>query len=248
MTQEPAENVNPIHLVIDESAKDPSSKLWYALPAGFFGIPIDALAPEPGSERETHLEQALALVLGLAPEEQRDRYTGALRDVRFMAAQMRSEGVIACSLGMHYADDGSSASSVFTVALRDIDWAPAKITAVRAATVRESAENVELLTLPGGRPASINDTVITMPALEGVPSHDVYQCNLYVPAPSGMQLGVLTLSTTAVGSREHYRELLAGIAYTVSFHDPLPEIERAARGDSADGAGGGADDIASDFG
>lgn len=57
-----------------------------------------------------------------------------------------------------------------------------------------------------------------------------------------------TLSTAAVDSRKHNRELPAGIAYTVSFHDPLPEIERAARGDSADGAGGGADGIASDFG
>lgn len=246
MTQEAAEN--PISLVIDDTAKDPSSKIWYALPAGFFATPIDALDPEPGSERESQLEQALALVLDLAPEDQRDRYAGALRDVRFMAAQMRSEGVIACSLGMHYADDGSSASSVFTVALRDIEWAPAKITAVRAVSLRECAENVGLLTLPGGRPASISDTLITMPALEGVPSQDLYQCNLYIPAPSGTQLGVLTLSSTAVGSRKHYRDMMEGIAHTVSFHDPLPEIERAARGDTADGTGGIGNDIASDFG
>ncbi|MEW2402685.1 hypothetical protein [Streptomyces sp. NPDC046862] len=234
--------------MIDDTARDPSSKIWYALPAGFFGIPIDALDPEPGTEQETRLEQALALVLDLAPEDQRDRYTGALRDVRFMAAQMRSEGVIACSLGMHYADDGSSASSVFTVALRDIDWAPAKITAVRAASLRESGENVGLLTLPGGRPASICDTMITMPALAGIPSQDLYQCNLYVPAPSGTQLGVLTLSSTAVGSRKHYRDMMEGIAHTVSFYDPMPEIERAVRGDTADGTSSIADDIASDFG
>ncbi|MGW0560944.1 hypothetical protein ACWDZ4_09970 [Streptomyces sp. NPDC003016] len=246
MTQEAPEN--PIRLVIDDTARDPSSKIWYALPGGYFNVPIDALDPEPGSEQETHLEQALASILELAPEDQRDRYTGALRDVRFMAGQMRSEGVIACSLGMHYADDGSSASSVFTVALRDIDWAPARITAVRAVSLRESAENVGLLTLPGGRPAAVSDTMITMPALEEVPSQDVYQCNLYIPAPSGTQLGVLTLSTTAVGSRKHYRDMMQGIAHTVSFHDPMPEIERAARGDKADGAGSIADDIASDFG
>lgn len=246
MTQEAAEN--PIRLLIDDSARDPSSKIWYALPGGYFDVPIDALDPEPGSEQETHLEQALALILDLAPGDQRDRYTGVLRDVRFMAAQMRSEGVIGCSLGMHYADDGSSASSVFTVALRDIEWAPAKITAVRAVSLRESAENVKLLTLPGGRPASISDTMITMPALGGIPSRELYQCNLYIPAPSGAQLGVLTLSSTAVDSRKHYRDLMEGIAHTVSFHDPLPEIERAARGDKVDGAGSAADDIASDFG
>ncbi|MFG2739003.1 hypothetical protein ACGFY0_02875 [Streptomyces chartreusis] len=246
MTHEAAEL--PMGLVIDDTARDPSSKIWYALPDSFVDVPIEALDPEPGSEQETYLVQALALVLGVAPEDQRDRYTGALRDVRFMARQMRSEGVIACSLGMHYADDGSSASSVFTVALTDIEWAPAKVTAVRAVSLRESAENVALLTLPGSRPAAISDTVITMPALEGVPSHEVYQCNLYIPAPSGTQLGVLTLSTTAVGSQKHYRELMEGIAHTVSFHDPLPEIKRIARGDATDGPGGIANDIASDFG
>ncbi len=243
MTQEAAEV--PMRLVIDDTARDPSSKIWYALPDSFIDVPVDALDPQPGSEQETYLEQALALILEVAPEDQRDRYTGALRDVRFMAKQMRSEGVIACSLGMHYADDGSSASSVFTVALTDIEWAPAKVTAVRAVSLRGSAENVGLLTLPGGRPATISDTLITMTVPEGVPSQEVYQCNLYIPAPAGTQLGVLTLSTTAVGSRKHYRDLMEGIAYTVSFHDPLPEIERAARGDEADGI---ANDIASDFG
>lgn len=246
MTEEATEN--PIRLVIDDTARDPSAKIWYALPAGYLDIPINALDPEPGSEQETSLEQALTLILDLVPDDQRDGYTGALRDVRFMAAQMRSEGVIACSLGMHHADDGSSASSVFTVALRDIEWAPAKITAVRAVSLRECSENVGLLTLPGGRPASISDTVITMPALEGVPSRDLYQCNLYIPAPSGTQLGVLTLSSTALESRGHYRDLMEGIAHTVSFHDPLPEIERAARGDTTEGAHGIADDIAADFG
>ncbi|MGR6973076.1 hypothetical protein ACU639_26380 [Streptomyces cynarae] len=87
-----------------------------------------------------------------------------------------------------------------------------------------------------------------MPALEGLPSQDLYQCNLYIPAPSGTQLGVFTLSGTAVGSRKHYRDMMEGFAATVSFQDPLPEIERAARGDTADGAGSAADDIVADFG
>lgn len=244
MTEKSAEV--PKRLFIDDSARDPSSKIWYALPGGFFDVPVDALDPEPGSEQEAHLDQALALVLDLAPGDRRDRYAGALRDVRFMAGQLRSEGIIGCSLGMHHADDGSSASSVLTVALRDIGWAPAKVTAVRAVSLRESAENVALLTLPGSRPAAISDTLITMPDLDGAPGREVYQCTLHIPAPSGTRLGVLTLSTTAVASRSHYRTLMEDIAHTVSFHDPLPEIERTTRGDTADGPG--ADDIASDFG
>ncbi|GGX49164.1 hypothetical protein [Streptomyces chartreusis] len=244
MTEKSAEV--PKRLFIDDSARDPSSKIWYALPGGFFDVPVDALDPEPGSEQEAHLDQALALVLDLAPGDRRDRYAGALRDVRFMAGQMRSEGIIACSLGMHYADDGSSAPSVLTVALRDIEWAPAKVTAVRAVSLRESAENVALLTLPGSRPAAISDTLITMPDLDGAPGQEVYQCTLHIPAPSNTRLGVLTLSTTAVPSRAHYRALMEVIAHTVSFHDPLPEIERTTRDENATGLDGGA--IASDFG
>ncbi|MFE6175329.1 hypothetical protein [Streptomyces sp. NPDC056464] len=41
---------------------------------------------------------------------------------------------------------------------------------------------------------------------------------------------------------------MEGIAHTVSFHDPLPEIERAARGDGTDGGRTVKDDIAGDFG
>ncbi|NBE54914.1 hypothetical protein [Streptomyces boluensis] len=239
-----------MRLLIGDSARDTSSKIWYALPAGFLDVPLDALDPEPGTAQEEDLERALDLILDAAPEAERDRYAGALRDVRYMTAQMRNEGVIGCSLGMHYADDGSSAMSVVTVALRDIDWAPARITAVRAASLRETPENVELLTLPGGRPASISDTLVTMPDLaDGLPSQELYQCNVYIPAPSGAQLGVVTLSSTAVGSRKHYRDMMVGIAHTVSFQDPLPEIERAVQADRTDApAQGIKDGIIADFG
>ncbi|MFF4212692.1 hypothetical protein ACFYZE_25695 [Streptomyces sp. NPDC001796] len=236
----------PLRLLIDESARDPSAKIWYALPRGYVDVPLDALDAEPGSEYEAQLDNVMALIADCAPESERARYVGALRDVRYMVRQMQSEGVIGCSLGMHHADNGSSAVSVVTVALRDIEWAPPKLTVVRAVSLRECSENVALLALPGGRPGTVSDTLVTMPAIAGNPAQELYQCNLYIAAPSGVQLAVLTLSTTAVGSRKHYRELMEGIAYTVSFSNPMPEIERAARDD---GAGGDIRDcITADFG
>ncbi|WP_030952204.1 hypothetical protein [Streptomyces sp. NRRL S-481] len=238
-----------LRLVIDDSARDTSAKLWYALPDGYLDVPLEALDPAPGTEHETLFMNVMALVLGSAPEDQRDRYVGALRDMRFMVAQMRSEGVIGCSLGMHFAEDGTSASSVVTVALRDIEWAPPKLTAVRAASLRESPTNVKLLTLPGGRPGSISDTLVTAPAVAGMPAQDLYQCDVYIPAPSGAQLAVLALSTTAVSTRAHYRDWMEAIAHTVTFHDPLPEIERTVRGDQPDaGSGNIRDGITADFG
>ncbi|MER6016023.1 hypothetical protein [Streptomyces bluensis] len=238
----------PLRLVIDDTARDPSAKIWYALPGGYVDVPLDALDADPGSEQEADLDHLTALIVDCAPESEHDRYAGALRDVRYMVRQMQREGIVGCSLGMHYADDGSSAVSVFTVALRDIEWAPPKLTAVRAVSLRECPENVALLTLPGGRPGAVSDTLVTMPALVGMPAQELYQCNLYVPAPSGVQLAVLTLSTTAVGSRKHYRELMEGMAYTVSFNDPMPEIERAARGDDDGGGDRIRDSITADFG
>lgn len=246
MTQETTDT--PLRLVIDDSARDPSAKIWYALPGGYVDVPLGALDAEPGSEHEAELDHVMALIADSAPESEHDRYTGALRDVRYMVRQMQREGIVGCSLGMHFADDGSSAVSVFTVALRDIEWAPPKLTAVRAVSLRECPVNVALLTLPGGGPGAVSDTLVTMPALGGLPAQELYQCNLYIPAPSGVQLAVLTLSTTAVSSRKHYRELTEGIAHTVSFSDPMPEIERAARGNDDGGGDSVRDRIADDFG
>ncbi|MEV6997537.1 hypothetical protein AB0N62_07520 [Streptomyces sp. NPDC093982] len=239
----------PLRLVIDDSARDSSAKLWYALPDGYLDVPLEALDPAPGTEYEEQFANVMALILASAPEDQRDRYVGALRDMRFMVGQMRSEGVIGCSLGMHFAGDGSSAMSTVTVALRDVEWAPPKLTAVRAVSLRESAVNVKLLTLPGGRPGSVSDTLVTTPAMAGMPAQDLYQCDVYIPAPSGTQLAVLTLSTTSVSARAHYREWMEAIAHTVAFHDPLPDIERTVQGDGPDADRDGIDTtITADFG
>jgi hypothetical protein len=239
----------PLRLVIDDSARDTTAKLWYALPDGYLDVPLEALDPAPGTEYEEQFTNVMALILSCVPEEQRDSYVGALRDMRFMVTQMRREGVIGCSLGMHFAGDGSSAMSTITVALRDIEWAPPKLTVVRAVSLRESTTNVKLLTLPGGRPGSISDTLVTTPAVAGMPAQDLYQCDVYIPAPSGAQLAVLTLSTTAVSALAHYREWMEAIAHTVAFHDPLPDIERTVRGDEPDaGADRIKDDITADFG
>ncbi|WP_189039872.1 hypothetical protein [Streptomyces daqingensis] len=231
-------------LVIDDSARDTTSKIWYALPSGFMAVPLERLSPSTGSEPEQQLEKVETLVLDAAPAEVREHYLGALRDVRAMAEYMQREEIIDCCMGMHLADDGSSAASVFTVTLQQIDWSPPKVTVLRAVASRESAANIGLLTLPGDNPASVADTLVREFSVPGQRPQDLYQCTVYVPDPSGLQLAILTLSTTAVSVRPHYRQMMEGVAYTVSFVDPMPEIERAARG----GFSRVKDDIASDFG
>jgi len=236
-------------LVIDESAKDRSSRIWYALPGSFIEIPLSAMDPGPGSPEEAYLSQAMVAVLDAAPESTREAYAGALRDVRTMSRYMRREGTIACCLGMHADDDGSPSLAVFTVSLNAIEWMPAKITTARAIVDRDNIENPEFLTLPGGHPASVSDTVVSQFSAGGLDPEDIYQCNLYVPDPAGTQLATLTLTSTSIRSRRHYRDLMEGIAHTVAFQDPLPDIERTAR-KIADAQSGQSKqkDIADDFG
>ncbi|MDQ8702017.1 hypothetical protein RCO28_05865 [Streptomyces sp. LHD-70] len=64
---------------------------------------------------------------------------------------------------------------------------------------------MERLRLPGGGRGSFCDTLVTAPAVAGMPAQDLYQCDVYIPAPSGYQPAVLSLSTTAVGSRRGVR-------------------------------------------
>jgi hypothetical protein len=236
-------------LVIDETAKDRSSRIWYALPGSFIEIPISAMDPAPGSPEEAYLSQAMGVVLDAVPEPTHETYVGALNDVRVMSRYMRREGIIACCLGMHAEDDGSPSLAVFTVSLSAIEWTPAKITAARAILDRDNIENMGFLTLPGGHPASVTDTVVSQLSAGGIDPEDVYQCNLYVPDPAGTQLATLTLTSTSVSSRRHYRELMEGIAPTVAFQDPLPDIERTARKIADAKSGQSAQkDIADDFG
>ncbi|MDQ0993959.1 hypothetical protein [Streptomyces sp. V3I7] len=230
-------------LGIADSARDATSKLWFATPRGFMDVPLAALGPDQGTELDANFDGFVGHLLEAVEEEARERCLEAMLAVRFLARMMRNEGMIGCFLGMHFADDGTSAASVLTVALRDIEWAPPKMTATRAVTLRENSTNVGLLTLPGGLPAGVSETLVQVPGEGARPTQELYQCDLYVPSPSGVQLAILNLSTTCTSSRTYYRQLLEAIAPTVSFTDPTPEIDRAVNGPSA-----AQNQITSDFG
>lgn len=236
-------------LVLDESARDRGADVWYALPGSFIDVPLSALHPAPGTDDETQLKQAMGAVLQATPEDFREQYAASLRDVRAMSAYMAREGIVACCLGMHSDDDGSPSLAVFTLALRSIEWAPAKITAARAVTERDGIENVGLLRLPGGHSASVSDTVVSQFSAGGMEPRDFYQCNVYVPDPAGTQVATLTLTTTSVATRRHYRDLMEGVANTVCFEDPVPDIERTVRESAAAQTGNSARNaIVDDFG
>jgi hypothetical protein len=55
------------------------------------------------------------------------------------------------------------------------------------------------------------------------PAASLYEATAYLPFPDGRNLVVLTLTPTAVGARENYRDIHRAMAEMVSFDNPLPE-------------------------
>jgi hypothetical protein len=79
-------------LAVADSAKDPDADLWFAEPAGFTVVPLEALLPPPDSPAVDNPRSALAPILAAAPDDmsrqqfiaqfaQGQQLLGALREV-----------------------------------------------------------------------------------------------------------------------------------------------------------------------
>ncbi|MGP3952770.1 hypothetical protein [Streptomyces sp. 7N604] len=213
---------------IHDSAKDPHASIWFAVPEGFTEMPLDALLAPPGSPAAEELRQALAPVIEAVPDEiTRQQFTARLAAGQQLLLALHEVGTVHCSLGLHRDDVDDTDSgygrpllSLFTLSWRETAWAPRAIAAARAVVTAEGHTHIEYLDLPCG-PASLSEMVRTAPADSGVPQEPLLQIYAHLPHPDGKRLAVLTLSTMAVGRREHYRRMLHQIADMVSFENPL---------------------------
>lgn len=216
--------------VVDDSARDPDATVWFAEPAGFTVLPLHALTAAPGSPGAEQLRTALTPLLDAAPDEvARQRFIAQLAAGQQMMVALAEVGTVHCSIGMHRddtdeaeggAEGGDPLISFFTVSWRDTAWSPRAVTAARAVAAAEGHSDIEYVELACG-PASLGETVRTAASDSGLPQGPLLQVHAYAPHPDGRRLAVLTLSTTAVGRREHYRRILRQIAETVSFDNPL---------------------------
>jgi hypothetical protein len=192
---------------IDDSARSKGADVWFALPRGFVPLPLHELAAA------RHAAQTDGSLVGLGP-------------VLRLAQLLLDAGAVHCCLGLHVDDegDGRPLLSLFTLARRDTGWAPRSVLAGRAAVGAEGAEHIEMLDLPCG-PASLVQTRLKEPPELGLGAPSgLLQVTAYVPGLDGRRVAILSLATTAVDHAHHYRDLLRGIAVTVSFEDPLPEV------------------------
>lgn len=211
---------------VEESALRHDCELWFAVPASFVDLPLDALADDPPSPRTEEFTRTVDALLALVPEEGRARFLGELAQARFLPAALRQSGLAHCALGLHEVTDGEVVPAVLTLVWREAPWTPPKLTAARIVVDQPAAQSqgevlsAEYVELPCG-PGAVTETVTEHAGQR------VYQAAGHLPHPDGRRLVIVTLSSTAVEARAHYRELLDGLVHLVSFDNPLPDHLRA---------------------
>ncbi|MET7985363.1 hypothetical protein [Streptomyces sp. NPDC005281] len=219
------------HFTVADSAEDPDADIWFAEPAGFTAVPLDALLPAPDSPAADGLRTAFAPFLQAVPDElTRQRFIAAFAQGQRLLGALREEGTVHCSIGLHRDDvdegavsDGGPLLSFFTVSWRATAVAPRAVTAARAVTGLDGRALVECVELPSG-PVTFSEVVHTPGVVEGLPRMPLVQFRAHLPHPDCKRLAVLTLSTNAVGRREQYRAILRRIAALTTFDDPLRPV------------------------
>lgn len=211
--------------ILSGSATAPDREAWFALPAGFTTLPLDALTAPPGSPDAAKLRDAVDPILASAPDEAlRQQLIGQLAAAQRMILALCEEGVVHCSLGTHRDDDGDGRilTSLFTFRWQEISRAPRHLTAARA--VAAGHERIEVLDLPCG-PAAIGEETKSVAPDLGLPVDRLLQLHAYLPHPDGSRLAVLTLTTPDPYRRAHYRAMLRDVADHVSFDNPLVNVQ-----------------------
>ncbi|MET8899347.1 hypothetical protein [Streptomyces sp. NPDC004538] len=211
-------------VVIHESVKDPYAELWFAEPAGFTALPLDALLPEPGTGAAEGLRAAVAPLLErVGSETARQDFIAQIASGQQLLAALREFGTVHCSVGLHRDDLGGSPRpllSLFSITWRTTATAPRAVTAARAVTACVGHSRIEYVDLPSG-PATLSETTLGPTPGSGLPQLPLLQVHAHLPHPDCKRMAVFTLSTTVPARRGEYRAILRQVVETVRFADPL---------------------------
>ncbi|MFI0967223.1 hypothetical protein ACH4S8_38430 [Streptomyces sp. NPDC021080] len=213
---------------VADSAEDPDAAIWFAEPAGFTAVPLDALLPAPGSPASDGLRAAVEPFLRAAPDEPaRRQFIARFAQGQQLLGALREVGTVHCSIGLHRddAEEGDASGgrpllSFFTVSWRSTAVSPRAVTAARAVSGLDARARVEYAELPCG-PVTFSEALHTPRAVGGLPQVTLVQFRAYLPHPDCKRLAVFTLSTAAAGRSEQYRAILRRIAALTSFDNPL---------------------------
>ncbi|MFI1732713.1 hypothetical protein ACH40E_26595 [Streptomyces acidicola] len=191
---------------------------WYGLPVGYVSLDL-----HPPAER---LMEIVNQLRGL-PEGERDEADRALRLYTGIVSLLNTNRVQQCALGVHPDDSGGFTTSVFTVSTLPTSGNSAKLVvaglAGSAADGRD--DGMRPLELPCGlgflseRRSPAPRSSRRPEASDAAPSH-IWQGTVAVAAPGTPELIVLQMVTPDLDSADAYRDILLGIARTLTFTDP----------------------------
>ncbi|WP_328862334.1 hypothetical protein [Streptomyces sp. NBC_00306] len=202
---------------------------WFRLPPGFIDI-----APEALPALRDQVIEDLAVVCPDPPlRDQRMRESEVLLG---LLSDLQDQGTLHVSFGLHRGDDAEVTTSVLTLSNIPTRAPTATLAAAHCALQlvlkpMGSVVHRELLDLPCGTPAALvscllSNAPVDILTLAGVQTGDaaVFQARLGVARPTGSDVLVIDLTTTALDHAEEYTEILRGIGQTISFTDPTPQL------------------------
>lgn len=199
-----------------QDSRKPS--FWYGLPVGYVSLDL-----HPPAER---LMEIVNQLRGL-PEQERGEADRALRLYAGIVSLLNTNRVQECAIGVHPDDSGGFTTSVFTVSTMLTAGNSAKfVVAGLAGSAAEGwDEGVRPLELPCGV-GFLSEKRSPAPrssrrpeASDAAPSH-IWQGTVAVAALSAPEVIVLQMVTPDLDSADAYRDILLGIARTLTFTDP----------------------------
>ncbi|GAA3074878.1 hypothetical protein [Streptomyces glomeratus] len=231
--------------VFTEAGTQPKPVLWYGLPYGYLQLDLD-----PPVERVVELiKQVLSL-----PDDLRDRAERVVRFYTGVVGLLNAQNVLGCAMGLHPDEGDGFTSSVLTVSTFPVTADNAKLVlASLAGTAADRPdEGMRPLELPCGT-GFLAEKRRRAPA-PGVPPEGsdtplegtVWQGTVAVTGPGTRDIAVVQLVTSAVDLADSYRDVLLGVAHTLSFTDPA--LMNSADSGSVIPGSGPADAIWNDFG
>lgn len=192
---------------------------WYGIPHGYAKLDLD-----PPRER---IEQ-LVRDLNTLPDEQRTQASHVLQFYAGFVTTLKAQNVHMCAVGYHPDDDGTIVTSTLTVSTVATSGHNAKLViAGLAGTAADDpdtglrplelhcglgylAEEKKRTVAPGRDPDSP----------EGPLRGDVWQGTVAVTGSGTPDIIVIQLVTSALHLADVYRDILLGVARTLTFTDP----------------------------
>ncbi|MFM9369453.1 hypothetical protein [Streptomyces sp. Da 82-17] len=233
--------------VISKSPGEPEPLFWFGIPHGYIKLDLDP----PREQIESMVEQALEL-----PAEMRDQADQVLQFYAGFVRSLKAQNVHACAVGLHPDESGGYASSTITVSTVPTQGASAKLViAGLAGTAADSSDKgMRPLELPCGL-AYLAEEKRRTPALGNPPEGSdgplmgtVWQGTVAIAGTGTPDIIVIQLVTSSLELADSYRDILLGVARTVTFADPERSRTADQNQDVEQAPGSVAAAIRSDFG